>query len=79
MEEESWRRNRFRSFREASGRLLGNICKPSGEHLRAIWKVSGSWEGQGRPEAVLEEQNLISFLFTMCSRAIDHSACMLEG
>ncbi len=36
VEEESWRRNHLRSIREAPGRVLGNIWKASGEHLRAI-------------------------------------------
>ena len=63
MEEESWMRNHLRISREASGRLLGDIWKVSGEHVRAIWEASGSWEGQGRPEAVLEEKVIDIMVF----------------
>ncbi len=65
VEEESWRRrNQLRSFREAYRRLMGDIWKASGEHLRAIWEL---WELGGPAEArsSLGGKNLLKSLFVL--------------
>ncbi len=89
IEEESWKRNRGGGImeEESAEKLPGGICEASGKHLEGfwgaseshIWEDSGSWEGQGRPEAVLEEKLSKSFCFTAFSRTSDHFAYILEG